>query len=709
MRGTSKRPRHGPDHDTITASAPARAGDVPTPDTRTQTRTWLLLVLLLAFSLRVAGLDAQELRGDEAFGYFFSLRPPAEIVEQTLVLREPHPVASYLLQNAWLDLAGHSEFALRFVSAWFGVLAVALIARLARSLGMGALPTLVAALLLALSPYAIWHSQDARMYSMSLALTLASTWFAVAWLRRVERESSRKGPDHLSLPANEVAPSGKMVRSAVLAVGYVIVSWLALHTHYFAVFVIAAQNLFVVLWLVLQRRPLPVGRIFGRWIGVQLALALLYLPWVLRARAILTGYGGNGDSPGLLAMVRRVLVAFATGEALPAAGVGFGLLAGLLLLMGVWRLANGRAAASADAPSAVRAALLLLLPYLLVPLLATWLSALRRPIFDERYLIAAVPPFYLLIAAALPRHLQGGPLRLLPLSRAGVALFLCGWLVGGMALGLHGYYTDPASSKTVGWRELAAAFHKYSTEMPPQQVRLVENFPDPTLWYYYENGQQGAVAHRVLPPAPHDAAGARRVVDELAESAVQRVVLAVQPAPNWDDSGIAAAALAERYVLAAETTAGSWPVQLYTRPPAELASIRARFQNGLVLDGAAHAPDVLVPGGVLTVHLSWQSEGAALSGGEKVFVHLTGPDGVPVAQTDRALGDAAARLADAAGDSFVTNYGILLPETLPGESYALRVGVYDPSLDGAPRIFTSEGGDFVPLGPIAVSKFDVSK
>ena len=133
------------------------------------------LVLLLAFALRVFRLGYQELRGDEALGRLFTLEPFGKIIASTISLREPHPVASYFVEKTWLGLAGHSEFALRFASLWFGVLAVALLYRLGRRLGLGWTASMLAAALLALSPYAIWHSQDARMYSMSLALTTAST------------------------------------------------------------------------------------------------------------------------------------------------------------------------------------------------------------------------------------------------------------------------------------------------------------------------------------------------------------------------------------------------------------------------------------------------------------------------------------------------------------------------------------------------------
>ena len=200
-------------------------------------------VVLMAFGLRVFRLGYQELRGDETFGFFFSQNSLAEIIRSTLALREPHPVASYFLEKAWLTSAGHSEFALRFVSAWFGVLAVALLYRLGRRLGFGALTAILAAALLAASPYAIWHSQDARMYTISLALTLASTWLAL-----------------------EVLRTGGRLRYGL---AYVLVSWLALQTHYFAVFVLLAQNIFV---LALAFRDLPMRRVAVRWLLYQVLL-----------------------------------------------------------------------------------------------------------------------------------------------------------------------------------------------------------------------------------------------------------------------------------------------------------------------------------------------------------------------------------------------------------------------------------------------------
>ena len=187
------------------------------------------LTVLAGFGLRVFRLGYQELRGDETFGYFFSLNDLGRIASATLELREPHPLASYWLQHVWMRVAGGSEFALRFTSLWFGTLSIALIYTLARQVGLRGKGPVLAAAFLALSPYALWHSQDARMYSMSLALTLASSTLALGFLRRPRRSTGA---------------------------AYVLVSLLALHTHYFAAFVIVAQNLWF-LWRLLPRSPLP--------------------------------------------------------------------------------------------------------------------------------------------------------------------------------------------------------------------------------------------------------------------------------------------------------------------------------------------------------------------------------------------------------------------------------------------------------------------
>lgn len=617
-------------------------------------RLSLLAILLAAFALRLYRLDYQELRGDEAFGYFFSLRPYGEIVDATIALAEPHPVASYFLQKTWLGLAGDGEFALRFPGAWWGVLAVALVYRLGRRISYRPLPATVAALLLAISPYAIWHAQDARMYAMSLALTTAAVMFAIEALER---------------------------RHWPWAAAYILAATLALYTHYYAVFVLVALNLFVLLWMEFARRMRPM---FIPWLLWQVLVVALYLPWLVRAGSILSGYGGNGDSPDLFSALQRALTVFAAGEsALPGSQAIWMLVGGLLLLIGVVRLALG-------SPRDLRNLGLLLL-YLGVPLLATWWGAQARPIFNERYLVAALPPFYLLMAAAI--DLRPLPRRSVPVL-AWVSAVLACVLIGGMSLSLVRAYSDPAYSKTRGWRELAAAITRLSGGLSPASVRVAQNFPDPTLWYYY----RGPVEHLVLPPQANDAAGARSAAQTLASQGIQRVILPVQPAANWDASGVAAMALDGWFDRAAQLQEGVWPVQVYAQPAGALTPVSAQFDDGITLRGYVAAPDTLAPGGLLTVHLDWAaSTGTATTAGageeRKVFVQLLDAGGQLVAQDDRPLVLSAPR---AAGSGLAV-YGLALPTELGGGPHQLIAGIYDPTQEGAPRLKTKDGADHVTL------------
>ncbi len=201
------------------------------------------------------------------------------------------------------------------------------------------------------------------MYSMSMALTLASTLLAVVWLRR---------------------------REPGAGIAYVAVSLAALHMHYFAAFIILAQNLYVLALLVARRLP---ARAFWRWLMWQAALLALYLPWLWAVKDTLTGYKGNGDSPGLLEALARAFAVFAAGETVPAWQGPVWAAAGVLAAgLGLIALANSQR----HRPAAWLFGL-----YLGVPVLAAWYGAQARPIFDERYLAAAAPPFFALAACSL--------------------------------------------------------------------------------------------------------------------------------------------------------------------------------------------------------------------------------------------------------------------------------------------------------------------
>lgn len=646
------------------ASAKRRANRLAnTAAQRRADKTWyrllLMFILLAAFGLRCAGLGAQELRGDEAFGYFLSLNPLDEIVDQTLALREPHPVASYWLQHLWLDLAGHSEFALRFLGVWWSVLAVALIVPLAMQLALPTTTGMVAASLMALSPYAIWHAQDARMYSMSLALTTASTLCAVSWWR---------------------AQGGR--KRLWLTVAYLMVTWLALQTHYFAVYVVLAQQVALLGWGVVGH----LWRKLAMWWGIGVGLLLLWLPWLWAARSILLAYGGNGDSPPLLDALIRAHSAFGIGES----GQGDPRLLWAAITLGVvlfgaiplWRVPK----------MGGRSALWLLMVYWLTPLVATWLSAQSRPIFNERYLVAAVPPVYMLMASGIGDVRSQYASRWLMWMQRGMVMVVMVMMV----VGLVRQARDPLLTKTRGWRELASTLTQLADGVDAADMRLVQNYPDPTMWYYY----QGDVAHLVLPPAANDETRADAEVEQMLTAGVNRVALVEQPAAGWDSSGIARAALQRGYTFAGQIVVASWPISIWLRPPDALDEMQVAYEGGLQLSGALVTPARVAAGGMVEVHLQWQGEspGDTVSLGEQeaVSIQLLNDGGALVAQSDRPLAMASVTTAQ------VQSYVILLPIDLAAGDYALDVVVYDPGRDGSPRRLTTRGADYVSVGTVTV-------
>ena len=96
----------------------------------------LLLILLLAFALRIWAIDAQGIWGDEAFSIYTAGQPLSYVVSGGADL---HPPLYHVLLHFWMDIAGRSPLAVRFVSAWWSLLVVAAGFKLA-SLSASALP-----------------------------------------------------------------------------------------------------------------------------------------------------------------------------------------------------------------------------------------------------------------------------------------------------------------------------------------------------------------------------------------------------------------------------------------------------------------------------------------------------------------------------------------------------------------------------------------
>lgn len=375
---------------------------VPSDSPRT---TVLALATVLALLLRLVFLGRHPLWIDEYLTWTF-LRPDggAGFAEQVMdVFQTPLTIAVL-----WpLSRGECSEWLLRLPSALAGSAAVPVGALVAARFG-GRRTGEWAALLLALSPFLVWFSQDARGYAFQILLTAAAT----LQLLRMMRE-------------------GPTIGGAAL---YGCLAGLGVLANNSTVFLVAAQGLSVVL--------LATPRDRGGWLRWAAAFglaALVGLPWLLRAAGILevgrlapgaeTGPALRhepGFTPWAWPFTAHTLVyGFSLGPSLeqlrspdrlqvvtswlpllaPAAAV-----AGFLVLGGLSRLPRR---------SAVAAVI-----WILVPLMAVSFLAMRNvKSYNPRYLAMILPVVTMLAAHGAARlrygRLVGGALLVLVLVSLG--------------------------------------------------------------------------------------------------------------------------------------------------------------------------------------------------------------------------------------------------------------------------------------------------
>lgn len=140
------------------------------------TKALLAAVLIAAALLRCAALDRQSLWDDEV-----STLHEVGLVYAPAATEPTYPPLYFLLLRGWLRLTVPSYVSARAFSALWGILGVAFVyaagARMVSRAG-----GLLAAALLAFSPFHLAYSQEARAYTMLFALSLASMWSL--WERR---------------------------------------------------------------------------------------------------------------------------------------------------------------------------------------------------------------------------------------------------------------------------------------------------------------------------------------------------------------------------------------------------------------------------------------------------------------------------------------------------------------------------------------------
>lgn len=343
----------------------------------------MLPAFWLNWTLLLWNLADQSLWIDEWFTVDI-VRGPWSALIPHIIQTERRPPLHYMLLKLW-TLLGEQEYILRIYSTILVLGSVAFLYVIGRQM-LGRRSGLVAALLLATSPFMVLYGRMVRAYSQTVLLSLIATWFLLQGL-------------------NQPGLRNWLLYSlSVLAL---------LYTDYSGIAVFGGQVLFVLVRSFSHRRMLIL------WLGAVFIVIFGYLPWL----PFIAAHAGHSVrmtdfATGVVGFVLKLAYpwfSWGAGETIfpwnPAA-LG-GVVCGVLVLYGLVTLYRAR-----------KTAFWLLVSWLVVPLLFT-ASLLTFVATDIPFLNAAsrtpgaVPAFYLNAATGL-LHFRRRSLSVLALLLIGV-------------------------------------------------------------------------------------------------------------------------------------------------------------------------------------------------------------------------------------------------------------------------------------------------
>ena len=627
-----------------------------------QKRWLLLLIILLAFALRVYHLDTQSIWYDEGLSIQLAQQDPAQAI--ALSATTDHPPLHTLLLGAWMRVAGESDFVVRYLSVFCGVLVVVL------TYALGELydkrTGLIASGLMALAPLAVYYSQETRGYMLLTALILIAT---LAALRLINGDRRKR-----------------------IWFVYIASMTLALYTHYFAAFAWAAMSVgYVILDLTDFRKPV---RSLAHWLLAQFIILVCFLPWIPNAIA---QAGSNATYfPG------RVTWDTVFGETWRAFSVGewgdMSLLGWLWLALIVFGVV---ASLIIHRDTRQRSVIIFSLTLLIIPLLLMSGLAWLKPKFAPRYLLPSLPAFMTLASVGITILIDGMQTRYCRWASIGVVLSLALPLASiGSLLRL---YTDPALARP---DVRSVVQYIEAAEQPTDAILLIGGHQAPAFNHYY----RGSATVIPLPPdllpaaqSPLDAhvlSQLKTIVQEhprvwlvqwqsalsdptnVVEDTLVATSKRINVGKNFHDMGV----LWFDVLGAPIDDAPQYPVNEEFSEP-----LRAVGYN---VDSRRIPIDT-----PLRFGLYLEAE-QPIAGNYQIFTHLVAADGTLIAQADHIAGaDSYPTSLWRPGNLLYNRFEIPVPAGTPPGEYQVIIGLYDQR----GRLKLSDGRDHIDLFTVTVT------
>jgi len=321
-----------------------------------------LSITLLALAIRLYRLGAECLWIDEGY----SIRVAKEFAS-TPHFEFVRPLYHIFLA-LWMRL-GQSEFMLRFPSAIFGAAAVLVLCYAGKQI-VGVRASLLAGLLMAISPLYVNHSQEVRMYALTSMLTLLAMYFFISFM---------------------LQPRARYLITCILF------DLLSIATFPLSALLIVVQDLVLLLYVR--------GVTARRWLSAQICLLISTAPMLLHTLTASLDMSPEKSPQLSFARILDLLGEFTLFARGPSGSMTarafdmyvFGTVA--LVAYGSWQVWNVKRE---------QARYVLLLLWLILPLFVTvFLAQVAHTQCLSRYVLYAAPAYLLLIGLSidsLPSH-----------------------------------------------------------------------------------------------------------------------------------------------------------------------------------------------------------------------------------------------------------------------------------------------------------------
>lgn len=700
----------------------------------------VVLLALAALGLRAWRLDGQSLWYDEGISVALAQRDLLTIARNAAA--DIHPPLYYYLLHIWTPLVGQSEFAVRWLSVAIGTLLPLLTYRVGRLYRNEA--GLLAAFFVAVSPILVYYSQEARMYILMASLGALAAYLAARVLHDA-RPSYRLWVAYVAI-AILTAYSHYYGLTVLLALNLYAAVVIAFGNRRRALPWLAANGIAALAftpwaWLSWNQLrgwpaisqpldgPALVNKIFlafsfgfappaEAWPSAALVIMLLGAPIVLvlgRFNNIpfsLKDVGSRGpqarrergdtDEDDSLRHSEPLSVGQ---EGTQDTNVAVALRSQEIAthpdpLPGVEREASFRffprgGRANPRSPSSLtdrgprgevppRFGLLLAGLLASIPVLALYFASLQRPMYNPKFLLAAVPGYLLFLALGGEgwRHLIGSvlgrlafrPRKLLAVTRAvaGIILALAVSLPAVQALVIQ--ETDPRLA-----RDDYRGIVRYIDSSWREGDAILLNAPGQVEIFSYYHPDL-SVVYPLPAERPLDEAGTVAALEQIGarHKRVWTILWATQQA---DPQGIVERWLDTNAYKSLSRWYGGVRLALYTVPGTDTNPIRPISQqvgNDITLVGYSLEGEVVQPGEVAGVNLYWRAD-RPVTERYKVFVQLLDPQEYLWGQHDsEPSGGSRPTVSWKAGEQVADRHGLPVPLGTPPGRYGLIVGMYHP-------------------------------